>query len=163
MKISLYYALLLWFVSLQLLRGQSISEKLAGDWTGKGTLMGQTASFTMQWSWQLEHQFLRLKFQNMRIPKDRTPQTLTAHAYYSITNDSTVIGTWFDSRGITLPLSGTIKDDVLTIFWGDSETEQGKTIYTYDTARNKMGVTDYILSAEKYHKFGTAVYEKIAD
>lgn len=67
-------------------------------------------------------------------------------------------GSWFDSRGITFPLKGTIKANTLTIFWGNASTEQGKTTYTYDAVKHQFIVLDYILNGHEYLKFAMATY-----
>lgn len=138
--------------------GQTIFEKIKETpWTGTGTLMNSPATYTMHWSQELDNAFYTLDFQNNRKGTDGNDITFKAKAYYKVTQDTIVSGTWFDARGVQFPLKGTVSDDILTIFWGSPETEQGKTVYTYT---KDVGVTvqDYILNKENYYKFGTATY-----
>ncbi len=140
------------------LQAQTVIEQLTfKTWEGTGTLLGQEASFSMQWKWELEAQFLKLAFHNTR-GKEGQEIKFAANAYYKISKDSLLSGSWFDSRGVTFPLKGTIKANTLTIFWGNTSTEQGKTIYTYDAAKNQFIVLDYILNGQEYLKFATATY-----
>lgn len=130
-----------------------------GPWEGSGTLLGSEAEFKMNWQSVLEDQFLKLEFQNKRTSGSGNELILTSHAYYQQKSDSLFQGTWFDSRGITFPLRGTLKGSTFTVNWGSPETEQGKTIYTL-TSDTEITVTDYFLRETTYVKFGEAVYKK---
>ena len=39
-------------------------SRLAGQWSGTGTVLGQPATIEMRWSWELGGQFMRLTFRN---------------------------------------------------------------------------------------------------
>jgi len=39
-------------------------SRLAGKWTGTGTVLDQPAQIEMEWAWQLNGQFLKLSFKN---------------------------------------------------------------------------------------------------
>jgi len=92
-----------------------IDELIDECWTGSGTLMGQEAIFTMDWQRVLGNKFIKLEFQNERKTKDNEPIVFRATAFYKFVNDSTVVGNWFDNRGMTFPLKGNIRDNELTI------------------------------------------------
>lgn len=130
-----------------------------GSWRGTGTLMNSEADFKMNWKRVLDDHFLKLEFQNRRISNTGKELILKSHAYYHQKNDSLYEGTWFDSRGISFPVSGILKEATLTVTWGSPGIEQGKTIYTL-VSKKEMNVTDYVLQEENYLKFGEAAYIK---
>ncbi len=119
--------------------------------------MGSEASFSMNWEWTLNDKFLKLTFENSRKSKEGNAIVFSANGYYKLLSDSALEGTWFDSRGITFPLTGTITDSALTIIWGTPESEQGKTVYSVD-ADGQVNVVDFFLSNDQYQQFGQANY-----
>ena len=133
--------------------------------------MGTEASFKMKWDWTLDNKFLYLEFQNSWKPSNRENVTRTgktvlkgdvvlkAKAYYKPITNTEFEGTWFDSRGITFPVRGTLKDQLFTVIWGSEDTEQGKTEYLL-LPSGQIEVKDYILNNGKYAQFGNAVYSK---
>jgi len=160
MKFKKYYylsTLVLLLVSYSI-SGQNILEKIENtSWEGTGTLMGASATFKMSWTQELNGSFYHLNFENKRSAKDGSEIEFKAKAFYKVTNDSIVFGTWFDSRGISFPLKGKSLENELIIIWGNEQTEQGKTTYTY-LDKKKIVVKDYILNNEKYLQFGAAEY-----
>lgn len=134
-----------------------ITALVEKNWNGTGVFMGKEATFTMDWQRVLRNQFLKLEFQNKRISEDGSDIVFMATAFYKMVNDSLVVGNWFDNRGVTFPLSGSIKENELTILWGNEETEMGKTIYSSAT-KNEIAVEDYIMNNGEYFKFGSATY-----
>ncbi len=134
-----------------------LSALINNNWDGEGMLMGAKATFTMKWEHALQSQFIKLEFQNSRKLEGKEDIVFMATAFYKIENDTVVIGYWFDSRGVSFPLKGNIKDKEMIINWGNPETEMGKTVYRY-TADNTITVEDYIGSKGTYHKFGNATY-----
>ncbi len=138
--------------------GQNILDKIKyTNWEGSGTLMGASATFKMSWTQELSDSFYHLNFENRRNVKNGSEIVFKAKAFYKVTNDSIVSGTWFDSRGISFPLKGKFLENELIIIWGNEQTEQGKTTYTY-LDKKKIVVKDYILNNEKYFQFGAAEY-----
>ena len=103
-----------------------ITALIDKNWTGSGVLMGKEASFIMDWQRVLNNKFLKLEFQNKRKSADNEFIVFRATAFYKIVNDTTVVGNWFDNRGMTFPLRGFMKENELTILWGNDETEMGK-------------------------------------
>lgn len=134
---------------------QTLYNNILGNWEGKGTLMGNTATFQMQWKTTLNNRFIQLTFSNSFTDKQGTTRTLTSHAYY---NFSTKKGVWVDSRGVILPLVLEFTSTTLTVLWGDAHTEQGKTIYK--VMKDGMLTEDHVLKNGKYFLFGTASYTK---
>lgn len=148
------------FIFAETAYSQSFWESVAnGSWEGSGTLLGSEAEFNMNWNWVLADQFLKLEFQNKRISDSGEELILKSHAYYQPKSDSLYEGTWFDSRGVTFPVRGILKDSSFTVNWGSPETEQGKTIYTL-VSDTELEVTDYFLRETTYVKFGETVYKK---
>lgn len=128
------------------------------EWKGFGVLMGKEATFKMKWKKVLNDKFLKLEFENKRKSGDNTYIPFKANAYYKIIEDK-IEGHWFDSRGVSFPLSGVLQNNSITIFWGTEETEKGKTVYTYTKLENIV-VEDFIFKNGEYLKFGKATYIK---
>ncbi len=134
---------------------QHLCKSLLGHWEGKGTLMGNPATFRMQWSTSLNNQFIQLKFSNSFTDKQGIMRTLESRAYY---NFNTRQGVWVDSRGVILPLKLEFTSNTLTVLWGNTQTEQGKTIYKVE--KSTIKVEDHVLNKGNYFLFGTASYNK---
>jgi hypothetical protein len=132
---------------------------IIGNWNGKGTLFGTQASFSMEWGQVLNKKFIKLVFENKFEDQSGVERVMNAHAYYDLTS---MKGQWFDSRGMILPLRLEINDNMMTVFWGSDNTEQGKTVYSILDGE-KMNVQDYVLRNENYQAFGEAQYEKIKE
>lgn len=148
------------FLYTEIVTGQHFWDTMATDsWTGSGTLLGSEAEFNMKWTWELNDNFLKLEFQNKRTSGSGQELVLQSHAYYQPKNDSLFAGTWFDSRGVSFPVKGTLSDSTFTVNWGSPETEQGRTVYAL-VSQEEATVTDYVLQGENYVKFGEASYQK---
>jgi len=130
--------------------------RLAGDWHGAGEVRGMASAQKMSWQPVLDGKFLRLSFDNRMSGDDGKTWRFSAQALYRIQDDGTIAGTWFDSRGVSFPLSGSIaEDDTLTILWGTDDTERGRTSYRLTTAG--LEVTDEVLMPEGgWRTFGQA-------
>lgn len=84
-RITIISFLIICFYSNSTLQAQTVIEKLTlKTWKGTGVLLGQEASFSMQWKWELEAQFLKLEFHNIRR-KEGVEIRFTSNAYYKIT------------------------------------------------------------------------------
>lgn len=127
-------------------------------WEGTGMLMGKKATFAMDWQSVLNNQFIKLDFQNKRKSSDSKDIIFKATAFYKIVDGTKIIGNWFDNRGVTLPLKGSVNNNSLIIFWGNDESEKGKTIYSH-TDNNEIYVEDFIFNNGEYIKFGYATYK----
>ena len=116
--------------------------RLAGAWQGTGEVRQMAADMRMSWEPVLDGQFHRLSMENRMTGKDGQSWDFRAQAYYRVLADGTIAGTWFDSRGISLPLTGRVEGDAMTIDWGTPEIERGRT--TYRLAGDSLEVTDEI-------------------
>ncbi len=134
---------------------QDFVKKLLGVWKGTGTLMKNSAHFSMQWEQVLNDKFLKLTFQNRFEDKNGKEWIMNANGYYDLTKGK---GYWFDSRGMMLPLKVTFEKNALIVIWGDDKTEQGKTVYTLND--DGFGVQDFIYRNGEYYMFGQASYDK---
>ena len=148
-------ALILIIVFLCTSASAQIPDSFFGKWEGSGTLYNTAATFSMEWEQVLNAQFLRLDFSNAL---DSGAFSMNAHGYYKIDGDS-LTGHWFDSRGVSFPLTGVVKDQTMIIHWGTTDFEQGRTEYAL-LAPGKMEVTDFVLRNGEYAQFGKATYQR---
>ena len=123
-------------------------DRLAGAWRGAGEVNRMSADMRMQWETVLDGQFRRLSMENRMTGKSGESLRFEAQAYYRIAKDGSISGMWFDSRGYSLPLSGRVDGDVLTVEWGTAEIERGRS--SYRLAGDALEVVD-----EVYAKDGT--------
>ncbi len=121
--------------------------------------MGMNAEFRMQWEWVLENKFIRLTFQNKILRSDGDELILKAQGFYQPKGGEQYKGTWFDSRGMVLPLHASVKDSGLVTLWGTPETEQGRTIYRL-VDKDKIELKDFVLKDNDWKQFGYAVYQR---
>jgi hypothetical protein len=121
--------------------------RLAGDWQGAGEVRGMASAQKMGWEPVLDGKFLRLSFDNRMTGDDGKAWRFSAQAFYRIQDDGTIAGTWFDSRGVSFPLSGSIDaGDTLMILWGTDDSERGRT--RYRLTATGLDVTDEVMTKE---------------
>jgi hypothetical protein len=137
-----------------------VLHQFIGGWEGHGKLFGADAAFSMQWEWVLEQQFVRLTFQNKMQSGDGTVRILKAQAFYKPIGAGQFEGTWFDSRGMVLPLQGSAADTTLTTLWGTPEIEQGRTVYRL-LGEGQLEVEDFVLRGDQWQQFGHALYRRM--
>jgi hypothetical protein len=124
-------------------------SRLAGQWSGTGTVLGQPSKIEMSWNWELGGQFLRLTFRN-EMPK----AVFEGHAYYRAVSDGQYRGMWFDNSGMFRPLEARRDGDALVSKWGTPETEEGETTYRL-LPDGKMDVVDRVKSKDgTWRQFG---------
>jgi hypothetical protein len=123
-------------------------RRLAGAWQGTGEVRQMAADMRMRWEPVLDGEFHRLSMENRMSGQDGQSWHFKADAYYRVGKDGTIAGTWFDSRGISLPLRGRVEGDAMTIDWGTPDIERGRS--TYHLTVDALEVTD-----EVYAKDGT--------
>lgn len=127
-------------------------NRLAGQWSGTGTVLNQPAKISMTWSWELAGQFMRLTFRN-EMPK----ATFEGHAYYGATANGQYRGIWFDNSGMLRPLDARRDGDALIAKWGTPETEEGETTYRLTTDA-RLEIVDRVKSKDgTWREFGRSV------
>lgn len=150
-------ALLVWMV----LQSAAVADEsaapfasLAGDWQGPGETNGMASLQQMRWEPVLEGRFLRLTLDNRMTAADGAEWRFQAQAFYRLGSDGAISGTWFDSRGISFPLAGSLDDQgVMTILWGTEDTERGRS--RYRIVADTLEVTDEVLTPEgEWRVFG---------
>lgn len=151
--------LLLWIVALPAALADEIPAaaffaRIAGQWQGTGEVRGMASVQQMAWQPVLDGRFLRLSFDNRMTGADGKEWQFQAHGYYRIQADGTITGTWFDSRGVCLALSGNVDEGgTMTILWGSDDTERGRSSYRIDA--EGLLVTDEVFSREgEWRVFG---------
>jgi len=121
-------------------------SRLAGQWSGNGTVLNQPAKIGMEWAWELGGQFLKLSFKNEMGTAPRVT-VFEGHAYYRVVSEGRYRGMWFDNSGMFRPLDARREADALVSQWGTPETEQGETTYRL-LADGKMDVVDRVKSKD---------------
>ena len=117
-------------------------NRLQGTWQGDGKAFGMSARLHMKWEWVLGGKFLRLSLKNeMQSATGNT--VFEGHAYYQSAGEGKYEGEWFDSRGESFPVKGTLEADALTALWGAPGQEQGKSVYKLLEA-GKLEVIDSV-------------------
>ena len=86
-------------------------------------------------------------------------KNISAIGFYQPMGDERYEGTWFDSRGMVLPLDASRMGGALVTLWGTPDTEQGRTIYRI-IAKDRIEVEDYVLKDNEWKQFGEAVYRR---
>jgi hypothetical protein len=124
--------------------------RLAGGWQGTGEVRAMAADMRMDWEPVLDGRFHRLSMENRMTGADGQSWHFKALAFYRVAEDGSIAGTWFDSRGISLPLAGRVEADAMTIDWGSPDIERGRS--TYRLKAEALEVTD-----EAYGKDGGLV------
>ncbi|OEK03369.1 hypothetical protein BFP97_18380 [Roseivirga sp. 4D4] len=161
MKINQLLFALVFSVAFFSTRGQTNSsffDQVEGDWVGSGNLFGTPATFTMTWEKVLSDQFIHLQFSNSFKDQSGTTRTMESKAFYKLGADKNS-GHWFDSRGVMFGLEYNLKENELTVFWGDPEKEEGKTEYRLIEG-DRIEVKDYVKRNGTFSQFGEAVYTK---
>jgi hypothetical protein len=126
-------------------------SRLAGTWSGNGTVLGQPSKIEMTWNWELGGQFLRLTFKNT-MPKS----VFEGHAYYRATSGG-YRGMWFDNAGMFRPLDARRDGDALVSKWGTPDTEEGETTYRL-TSDSRMEIVDRVKSKDgTWREFGRSL------
>jgi hypothetical protein len=124
-------------------------SRLAGQWSGSGTVLNQTSKISITWTWELGGQFLRLSFRN-EMPKS----VFEGHAYYRAVGERRYRGMWFDNAGMFRPLDAHRDGDALVSKWGTPETEEGETTYRL-TSDTRMEIVDRVKSKDgTWREFG---------
>jgi hypothetical protein len=124
-------------------------SRLAGQWSGTGTVLNQSSKISITWTWELNGQFLRLTFRN-EMPK----AVFEGHAYYRPAGEGRYRGMWFDNSGMFRPLDARRDGDALVSKWGTPETEEGETTYRL-TSDSRMEIVDRVKSKDgTWREFG---------
>ena len=140
----------------------SFFAQLQGHWRGEGETRGMASVQDLRWAPALDGAFQRLHLINLMTAADGREWRFQAEAYYRIAPDGTISGTWHDSRGMTLPLSGQVDGDTLTIDWGTDETERGRS--RYRLAPDALEVTDEVQTpAGEWRVFGRSRLIRVAE
>jgi hypothetical protein len=133
-------------------------DRLAGRWSGEGTVLGQAARVEMSWEWTLDRQFLRLTFTNQLGPSRR----FEGHAYYRALGKGRYRGTWFDNSGMVRPIDAVQDEDAVVATWGTPETEVGETTYRL-MPNGAMEVRDRVRGKDgQWRTFGSLTLTRVS-
>jgi hypothetical protein len=133
----------------------TLLSRFAGHWTGTGTVLNQPSQLSINWTWELNGQFLRLTFRN-EMPK----AVFEGHAYYRPSGEGRYRGMWFDNTGMLRPLDATRQGDAMVSKWGTPDTEEGETTYRLLPAE-KMQIVDRVKSKDgTWREFGRSLVSK---
>ena len=128
-------------------------SRLAGRWSGTGTVLNQPSKIDMSWSWELGGRFIRLTFRNEMGAAPKI-SVFEGHAYYRPAGDGQYRGMWFDNAGMLRPLDARRDGDALVSKWGTPETEEGETTYRL-VSDSEMEIVDRVKSKDgAWREFG---------
>jgi hypothetical protein len=128
-------------------------SRLAGRWSGTGTVLNQPSKIDMSWSWELGGRFIRLTFRNEMGAAPKI-NVFEGHAYYRPAGDGHYRGMWFDNAGMLRPLDARRDGDALVSKWGTAETEEGETTYRL-LSDSEMEIVDRVKSKDgTWREFG---------
>jgi hypothetical protein len=152
MSAHLFAALVLGIAALQSAADPLLS-RLAGNWSGTGTVLNRPSTISMSWSWELGGRFMRLTFRNEMGTAPKI-SVFEGHAYYRPTADGQYRGMWFDNAGLLRPLDARREGDALVSKWGTPETEEGETTYRL-VSESEMEIVDRVKSKDgTWREFG---------
>jgi len=108
----------------------SLVERLAGDWSMRGRIRGEPATFSLHAEWVLNHQFLRLDMRNVT-----DPSAYEATVYIGWDNTSErYVAHWLDVFGgrwsETLGYGTRVGDEIRFVF--EYPDEPFHTTFTFD-------------------------------
>lgn len=69
-----------------------------------------------------------------------------------------VEGHWEDSQGSLHPLSGSWRDGILTVYWGEPAATMGRSRYSFQ--ERKLNVEDWSLTEKGWHSFMKVEYQE---
>jgi hypothetical protein len=128
-------------------RTRGVLAQLAGEWQGEGEVLGTASVQRARWEPALDAAFFRFVFDNRMTAADGRASRFRAEAFYRVGSDGTISGTWLDSRGMTLPLAGSVDDSgALVILWGTEATERGRS--TYRLVEDALEITDEVVGED---------------
>jgi hypothetical protein len=136
-----------------------VTTRLLGAWQGSGTILGQASTVELQWARVLDGRFVRLTFTSHIGPAPKT-RRFEGHAYYEALANGRFRATWFDSSGMTRPISAHVRDDALVSAWGTPETEEGETTYRL-VSHTQMEVVDRVKGKDgTWREFGRSMLKR---
>jgi hypothetical protein len=136
-------------------------KRLQGDWEGDGTAMGGAAHLRIKWEWVLDNKFLRLSLKSDMTARDGSKRTFEGQAYYRSAGVDKYVAHWFDSRGVTFPISAALDGNTLVASWGSAETEQGNSTYRL-IDETTMEVVDSVKQKDgMFREFGRVTLKRM--
>jgi hypothetical protein len=136
----------------------TVFEKLDGQWTGSGVLLGRPAEFVMRWEIGTGG-FVRLIFSNAWVSDDgsRTP-VLSSEATY-LPSGSSALGVWLDDRPQRLTLHAALTDSTVVTSW-KADAEEGRTEYLVRSPEEVV-VVDIVYVDGSERRFAEATYRRV--
>lgn len=123
--------------------------RLAGSWSGEGTVLKVAAKVELTWEWALDRRFARLTFVNQMGAR-----RFEGHAYYRPLGEGRYRGTWFDNSGMIRPIEAVRDGDAIVAEWGTRETEVGETRYAL-LSDDTMEIVDRVKGKDgNWREFG---------
>lgn len=115
-----------------------VLDAMIGTWTGEGDMMGMKFDETMNFSWNLNHQFVFLNLKS--VVKDNPAMTYGGLAIIGVNPDGTAKVWWFDDWGTggTGSGTGTFGDMKLT---SNTSNEMYKDTHTFEVVGDELTMT----------------------
>lgn len=154
------YIAILWF-SVMLLAGPALPAEevkppaapVPGIWTGACDAWGTPATCHSTWRQGLHQDHW---IQVYKIVRNSDEATLFSGRGLYRLNDDQADGYWEDSQGSVHPLAGTFEDGALTVTWGTTDTELGRS--RYDFRNGVLRVQDEVLDDAGWRVFMVVDY-----
>lgn len=132
--------------------------RLAGHWSGEGTVLNQDSAIEMAWAWTLDGQFLELTFRNEM--RGSRPGRFEGRAFYRAIGSGNYRAFWIDNSGAIRPIDARTEGEALIASWGTPETEVGETTYRFVSA-TRLEVVDRVRQRDgAWRTFGQSVLMK---
>jgi hypothetical protein len=160
-SLVVFTAILFAIVTPAMGQGEKSIRNFEGTWVGSGKSMGMTSSMQLKWEWVLDQKFLRLTLNNEMQSSGGQKQNFAGHAYYQpSTAGDKFTAQWFDSRGISFPITGSFDGTTLTSDWGSPDKEEGRSIYKLIDAETMEVVDSVKLKDGTWREFGRATVKR---
>lgn len=114
---------------------------LHGRWTGTGMVQGAPSEAMLEVAPALGGRFVELRY--VFTTGGERPVRFEGRGFYRHEAERWR-GQWFESTGMTRPLSGEVAGTRLTTEWGEEATERGRTTYRLEDG-DTLRVTDEVL------------------
>jgi hypothetical protein len=133
-------------------------QSLRGRWSGMGTVSNRPIWMVQTWGPAMQGTFTELRMTH-HVAADTTRVVFEGRGFYASAGTDSVMGTWFDARGISMPLRGSCTGMTLTMQWlGDRE--RGRTAYGLHGADSLSVLDEVAMPDGSFRAFGRSMLKR---